>query len=315
MEAAHGAQLKCVEDRIANGFIISEANCVAKLCALRKRERAARGQLIWQDADIQMGSFGAEIAGFDKETLAEVMLDGEIPCGRIRSVVETINGKGVGDLLRARGEKALLQGQRMEERGVDCIGNRKGWLLGKLPGEPDIGLLVVIDAITGADDCGILGPGNAPSEAHSWAPVVVIGIDQAGRKRTCVRSGGRRRDYSDVAESGCDVQICHAPIFLCERREEFIADASDQGQVGTHLPLVLSKADVLILEKIVRGRAIADGACLGEAEEKIGEIITCAWDSGAAEASRWIAIWAGQGAGCIACKAECSAAVWIRDCA
>src|SRR5579875_3495477 len=122
MEAAHGAQLKCVEDGVADGFIISEANCVAKLCALRKRERAARGQLIWQDADIQMGSFGAEIADFDKETLAEVMLDGEIPCGRIRSVVETVGGEGAGGVVRARGERALLAAQRMEARGGDGIG-------------------------------------------------------------------------------------------------------------------------------------------------------------------------------------------------
>src|SRR5579864_1169819 len=230
------------------------------------------------------------------------MLDGKAPGLRVRRAIVAVNGVGVGDVLGSDGDESRGQCQHFRRAGIHAARKRKWRLPGQPQAEGNIGLAVVVDSITGADDGGPLDLRHFPRQSQARREVVVVGVDQAAGKFAGVRAGCARNHYRHCRITGRDIPVGHASVFFSQRRKILVADAEVESQAGPNLPVVLGVRAPNVVPEVGAGVSVADGAGLRQAEHEIRQIEARA---GNGQASRI------ESAGSLAGKVEGAAAVLV----
>ncbi len=271
IEAPHRTKLKCIENRIADRLIEDVSAGVSHL--VPRTLTNARGKTIRLDTHVQMRAFGSQIPGLYEEPGSKIVLDRQIPGSGIRCSIETVNRKGVGNILSRKGLKASVERQHIARGGVDRVRSSKRRLLGQILCYRDVGLLVVVDAVAGPNHrrtfCG-----RFPRQGQTRRPVRVVRIDEARPKCSGIRTASVRGHIEDVGEPRRNVKVRHVPVLLSKRAEKFIAHSAGQGQIRTDFPFILRIAYVLVLQEIVARSAVSDRTRLRISKKQISEIIS-----------------------------------------
>ncbi len=153
------------------------------------------------------------------------MLDGEVPGLSIWCAVIAIDRIGVADVIRCCGYEPAGQRQNIGRAGVNAARDGERRLLGQLLRKRIIGLSVVVDSVTGANDRGTLDLRHFPRKAEAGCEIVQIGVDQTARKHSRIRTGrtGCYDCYRGVA--GSNIEVRNMTVFFAKWREIFIPQA------------------------------------------------------------------------------------------
>src|SRR5262250_2430798 len=99
-----------------------------------------------------MRTFCSEITGLDEESMPEFALDGQVPGLRVRGAIVFVDGEGVRNLPRYGGSESVHQRERVRQAVVDVVRSGERRLLRELERERVVGLAVVINAVSRAND-------------------------------------------------------------------------------------------------------------------------------------------------------------------
>ena len=215
-----------------------------------------------------------------KKPFPEVVLDREIPRLRVRRAIVAVDGESVGN---GRG------GHRIQAQRVKTIRQRPAYLgagvhareprwrkprgcCRQFQSEGNVRLPVVINPVARPHDGRTLDERHLPGQADARRKIPVIRIDQAGWKRTAVRSGDGGRHDRHTAETGRDIQIGHFAVLLLDSGGK---NSQRKPRFSVRLALTFqssSSVSVPVILREVHRRAILDGGGLRHAEQKVGEI-------------------------------------------
>src|SRR5262249_31410131 len=133
---------------------------------------------VGQTLDVKPRSLSPEVTQLHNKRMRQFLLDGKVPCLRVRRPVAAIHCIRVGDRLRRLHGESVLKRQRSREAGIQHRRVRERRLRGEAARKLVVDRTVVKQSVSTAHLKLMLGK-RPPGKAQARREVILVGIDES----------------------------------------------------------------------------------------------------------------------------------------